>query len=251
MKCKYLIIIALLALASCTKKETTKIVANHGYWKNQEVSKGSESSLKKAEKLGCHYAKYDVYLTKDNVLIIANSDEIKANITESSYSDIKSVTMANNETILTLSEILKMVKDMDINLELELKNIPKDKTENTVKRLARFINSNEVANKINLSSTSLSVCKQYTQLLPESNIFFRHSSHENVTLQDIKKHNLTGVYYDNAYLRANTNLINECKSMGIQICVYNTYMDEDISFFIEQDVDYINTDKPDVAMKMI
>ena len=107
------------------------------------------SSIKKAIELKVDYFEVDVQETKDGEIIVFHDFELdrltnsKGKISELNYSDIKKVVVKNEEHIPTLKEVLKLIKNENVNIFIEIKtqNIEKKVIEIALKYLTknRFI----------------------------------------------------------------------------------------------------------------
>lgn len=258
MKFKHLIIIALIALTSCkgSNNDSTKVVAHRGFWLNQGITENTIESLYNANKLGCHATEFDVRLTKDNVLVLSHDDKVQdIKISESKSTVVKEIVLENGEHIPTLDEYLDKAKDMDINLILELKEMSSFNQETqAIQKINKAIKERGLSDRVSFISFSISTCKNFIKQIPGSKVYYLCSSSAKdkfITPEQAKSVGLTGVDYYEKIFRDNPQLIKDFQNAGLEVNVWTVNKEEDMRFFIEQGVDYITTDKPDVAMKLI
>lgn len=256
MKFKYFIIIALLALTSCTnvKKEPTKVVAHRGFW-NDLCTENTISSLYNANKLGCHAAEFDVRLTKDKQLVVVHDNVIQGHqINASTLSDIKKITFEDGESIPTLEEYLDQAKDMNINLILELKETSSFQNNTyAVQSIQKIINERELIDKVSFISFSTSTCKLFLKYFPTSKIYYLCSASDPdkiISPEMALSIGLAGIDYQDKILIDNPNLIKECHDLGLEVNVWTVNEEEYIQHFINEGVDFITTDHPDLAMEL-
>lgn len=256
MKCKYFIIIALLMLASCTKKEQTKVIANCEYRNIEDSTQNTLSCLVKANELACFGLEFDVYITKDNALVVAYNTEIQGvDISNSFLSDIRNIEFPNGGRILTLEEFLKKAKDINIHLILKLNKMSNKKEVQSAEVISNMLKKNDLLDRTDLISLSMYACKQFLYFLPENDIYYisSNSNPEDViyTPEQIKKIGLSGIGCESALLREHNDWIRESHKLGLKVNVRVIDKEEDMIYFINKGVDFITTNKPETAMKLL
>lgn len=249
MKAKYLIIIVLFVFASCSKPKEIKVIAHRGYWDTEGSAQNSITSLQKADQAGCYASEFDVWMTKDNMLIVNHDDAINGKIiTETFYSDLKDYKLPNEEEIPTLDVFLRKAKDMKIRLVLELKPMKPEREVTASAFIANMLKKYGLVERTDLISFSLSACKQLKYQLPDSKVFYLNGD---LSPEELQKMNLAGMDYQASVIREHPDWIKSAHKLGQEVNVWTVNKEEDIIYFIDNQVDYITTNNPVLAMELI
>ena len=70
MNLKKMMMASALLMAACCMQAQTKVIAHRGFWKTPGSSQNSISSLLKADSIGCYGSEFDVWIAKDNKLVV-------------------------------------------------------------------------------------------------------------------------------------------------------------------------------------
>jgi glycerophosphoryl diester phosphodiesterase len=107
-----------------------KIIAHRGY--SGKYNENTKTAFLKAIRYKADGIEFDVQKTKDNEFVVIHDDKIdkiskkKGRIKNFLLKDLKKVKIFNNDKILTLKEVLKLIPDnllLDIELKAETINI--------------------------------------------------------------------------------------------------------------------------------
>ena len=258
MKAKYITIILLAILTSCShcEKETVQIVAHRGLWKDTDAIENTIESLVNAENSSCHAVEFDVRLTKDNVIVLFHDNKVQGiTSSESTIDEVKSIVLENGKTIPTLDEFLDAAKTMSIDLILELKGAPTPEKElQAVKLIKKSVSERNLLERTSFISFSLSACKSFIEHIDGSKVYYLCSSstpEKILTPQQAKEIGLAGIDYSGKVMREHNEWIQECHELGLKVNVWTINKEEDMLHFIENGVDYITTDYPILALKLI
>ena len=101
----------------------TRVIAHRGFWKTQGSAQNSITSLLKADSIGCYGSEFDVWLTKDNGLVVSHDGIIQGHkVEESTLKELTGLWLANGECVPSLKELLETAKrKTSLKLVLELK----------------------------------------------------------------------------------------------------------------------------------
>ena len=76
MKIKRIILmVALIISVASVQAQKSQVIAHRGYWKTAGSAQNSITALQKADSIHCYGSEFDVWLTKDNKLVI-NHDPV-------------------------------------------------------------------------------------------------------------------------------------------------------------------------------
>ena len=70
MNLKKMMMASALLMVACCMQAQTKVIAHRGFWKTPGSSQNSISSLLKADSIGCYGSEFDVWIAKDNKLVV-------------------------------------------------------------------------------------------------------------------------------------------------------------------------------------
>ena len=112
MKIKSFLWILLFGVfCSNSMAELPKVIAHRGYWKTPSSAQNSLRALELADSIGVYGSEFDVWLTKDDVLIVNHDAVINGMDIESSSSKmLLKQKLKNGETVPTLDAFLNRAK---------------------------------------------------------------------------------------------------------------------------------------------
>lgn len=115
-------LLAIMFMIANTSAQT-RVIAHRGFWKTQGSAQNSITSLLKADSIGCYGSEFDVWLTKDNGLVVSHDGIIQGHkVEESTLKELTGLWLANGECVPSLKELLETAKrKTSLKLVLELK----------------------------------------------------------------------------------------------------------------------------------
>ena len=119
---KVMCLLAIMFMIANTSAQT-RVIAHRGFWKTQGSAQNSITSLLKADSIGCYGSEFDVWLTKDNGLVVSHDGIIQGHkVEESTLKELTGLWLANGECVPSLKELLETAKrKTSLKLVLELK----------------------------------------------------------------------------------------------------------------------------------
>ena len=129
-------LLAIMFMIANTSAQT-RVIAHRGFWKTQGSAQNSITSLLKADSIGCYGSEFDVWLTKDNGLVVSHDGIIQGHkVEESTLKELTGLWLANGECVPSLKELLETAKrKTSLKLVLELK--AHSKPEREIKAVTR------------------------------------------------------------------------------------------------------------------
>ena len=247
MKKLILAAFALILAVTCVEARP-KVVAHRGYWKAAGSAQNSIRSLVKADSIGADLAEFDVWLTADDVLVLNHDNTVDGYDIQATPSTVlrENVRLSNGEVIPTLEEYLDTARTLDIGLAFEIKwHATPEREALCVKKAVEMINEKGLADRtvyITFSPNAHAELGKYG--VPH---FFLSGK----TPQELVEMGSTGpdFHYDVFY--KNTDFIPEFKRLGMPINVWTVATPDITQYFIDQDVDYITTDTPELCIKLL
>lgn len=225
-----------------------KVVAHRGAWKTDSLPQNSIASLKKAIELGCAGSEFDVHLTADNVLVLCHdNDHMGLAIEKTTYDELVKHQLPNGEKLPTLKEYLtEGMKQNKTKLFLEIKSSSTvDRTVCTAEKIVRLVKEMGADDWIFYIAFNYSAAKRIAELAPNAKVAYLDGD---APPQQLKGDNILGLDYHYSVLKKNSEWIEEAKRLGININVWTVNKPEDMDWFLQQDVDYITTDEPEILL---
>lgn len=252
-KFKFLLFIFLfsVSLQSC-KSRYTYTVAHRGAWKNTETPQNSLASLEEAFKQRAWGSEFDVQLTKDDVLVVNHDPDFYGiDIATSTYEQLLSIKLSNGEVIPKVEDFLKFGsqnKAMKLVLELKANRLGKKRTLESVDLVYELVKRYNAFDFVDFITFDYDACLRLRQLDNTIQIHYLTGDKSPQQIYDAK---LSGIDYHFDVLKRNPEWIEQCKQLGLKVNVWTVNRESDMLHFINQKVDYITTDEPEILQKLI
>lgn len=260
MNCKHclagncIIIISLIyifnTLIAYGDTHKTEIIAHRGFWTaTPEHTENSRAALEAALDAGFYGAETDVRITKDDVLVI-NHDAVFQGfeIAKSTYGEIEDKKLSNGETLPTLDEFLSILRnrpESHTKLILEIKDDGNVLV--AVEKIIEMVSSFGLEDRIEYISFSYGVCKKIKELCPESIVYYLSGMGKEP--QQLKADGIFLDYTLNVW-NLNPSWIDEAHLLNLKTNVWTLDNSSQIYDFINKGIDYITTNRPDVATEI-
>jgi glycerophosphoryl diester phosphodiesterase len=244
-------LLAFLAVIAFSAAARPKIIAHRGYWRVSGSAQNSMASFTKADSIGVFGSEMDVWLTKDNKLIVNHDKDFMGHdIENSTKKESTSIILPNGENLPTLEAYLKLVKSKpNTRLILEMKSTKTDKRNSlSVKKIAKQLKKYKVLDQTDIISFSMHVCLEFKSQLPNNKVFYLNGDKTPAEIKDLK---LDGIDYDIKVLREHPDWIKEAHNLGLEVNVWTVDTFEDLEYITGLGVDYITTNEPDKFLKRI
>jgi glycerophosphoryl diester phosphodiesterase len=227
-----------------------RIIAHRGYWDCPGSAQNSVASLQKAQELGIYGSEFDVYITTDNKLILSHDAEINGHrIEDSTYDQLKNITLSNGEPLPTLDDYLQQGK-RDVNTKLILEIKPHVNSANDLRAAASSVAAvvaADMTEQVEYISFSLDICKQVLKLQPGAKVAYLGGNYSSQDLYDV---GVNGIDYAINVLRDYPDHIAEAHQLGMSVNVWTVNFESDLVEMAVAGVDYITTDQPLVARNL-
>ena len=229
----------------------TKVIAHRGYWNCEGSAQNSIASLQKAQELRIYGSEFDVWMTSDGVLVVNHDADIGGlKIEDTPFAQIKDLQLQNGEKLPTLEAYLQQGrKDRRTRLILELKpHSTKDKEDRATATIVEMVEKAGLKKQTEYISFSLNICKEFVRLNPKAEVAYLNGD---LSPQELKALKISGIDYNLKVLQKNKHWINEAKKLKMTVNVWTVNNEADIQEMIDAGVDYITTDNPTVAKKLV
>lgn len=246
-----LTLLTLLFAADITAQ--TLIVAHRGYWKTKGSAQNSITALKKADKIGCYASEFDVWITRDGVIVVNHDPTYNGvNLEKANYQqEVSPLRLKNGEPLPTLASFLSAARKLNTGLVLEVKS-HKDpaRTSACVDSVLNIVKCMGLESRMTYISFSYEACKRLKTNAPQGTPCYYLGG--NISPERIKADNLDGVDYNGNVLRhKHPEWIDLCHKLGLKVNVWTIDKAEDLDYFITHGADFITTNEPRLLRKRL
>lgn len=227
----------------------TQVIAHRGYWKAKNASQNSIAALIQADSIGCYGSELDVWLTKDNGLIVNHDPHYRGyGMETSTLATLKGFKLSNGESMPSLEEYLEAAKPLKIRLIIELKKHKKPKRETkAVEDIIKAVNIAGLNERVEYITFSLHALKEFIKMAPAGTpVYYLNGD---LTPPELKATGCSGPDYNQSAFRNNPEWIKEAQELGMKVNVWTVNREEDMQWFLEQKVDFITTDMPTLLQR--
>ena len=221
--------VALIISVASVQAQKSQVIAHRGYWKTAGSAQNSITALQKADSIHCYGSEFDVWLTKDNKLVINHDPVYKMKYMEYSKGDaLTGLKLSNGENLPSLEQYLEAGKKCNTKLILELKALNSKKRETkAVQEILALVTKLGLENRMEYITFSLHAMKEFIRL------------------------GAAGLDYHMGVIKKHPEWIKEAHDLGLKVNVWTVDKAEDMKWLIDQKVDFITTNEPTVAQEIL
>lgn len=229
-----------------------KVVAHRGAWKNQDASQNSIKALKKAIEIGCESAEFDVWMSSDNIPILAHDPTIGGKKVEETPADeLFKIPLKDGDFVPSLEDYLKVVKTQNkTRLVLEVKSSQKGKqrSEEVAEASVKKVHELQAQGWVDYITFNYDAALRIRELDPTAKILYLEA---NKSLEELKDAKISGIDYHYSHFKKDKELQNKAKILNLLTNVWTVNSEEDLKYFYDLGLDYITTDEPELLLKII
>lgn len=229
----------------------TEVIAHRGYWKTDGSSQNSIRALVKADSIACYGSEFDVWLTADDVLVVNHDAVFKGVEIETSQSkDARAIVLSNGENLPSLKQYLQAGKDCTTRLVFELKP-----HKNRLQEAKAVIDGIMMVDRMGLNDRveyitfSADALEEFIKYTPKGTPVYYLNGEK--TPQELHKLGAAGMDYNIRVFKKHPEWIKECHDLGMKVNVWTVNKEEDMKWCIEQGVDFITTNEPELLQKLL
>lgn len=230
-----------------TEKElkfAPEIIAHRGYWNISGSAQNSIKAIEKAQELHLFGTETDVRITSDGVAVLNHDATLNGvNIENSTYEQIRNLTLSNGEKTPTLEQALEQTKRSDkTKLIIEIKtHASSSRSIAAAKAAVEAVKAAGLEKMVEYIAFSLEVCEELVRLDSEAMVAYLNGDLAPETLFD---KGIKGIDYNIAVLRKNPQWIRSAQALGMTVNVWTVNDIKDIIEMANAGVNYITTDNP-------
>lgn len=229
-----------------------KVIAHRGAWKNYNASQNSISSLKNTIRLGCEAAEFDVWLSSDKKVVLSHDPIIGGKEVENTPSvTLTQLSLKNGDYVPLLEEYIECIKQQNkTRLVLELKGSQKGKERSLslADSAVQIVHRYKAQAWVDYISFDYDALLRVKEIDPTATISYLET---NKTLEELSAAKVNGIDYHYSAFYKDEMLISKAKKLGLTTNVWTVNTEEQMQYLLEQNVDFITTDEPELLLKLI
>lgn len=230
----------------------TEIIAHCGFWMSgPNLPQNSRASLQAALDAGFYGSETDVRITKDDVLVINHDEKFQGlKIENSTYASLKDLKLSNGESLPTLYDFLSILRkrtDSPTKLILEIKGSNNGRDIVAAEKILNLVSSFDVESRVEYISFNYEVCRKIKDISPESAVYYL--STKGCEPKQLKSEDIF-MDYECSVWSVNPTWIEEAHLLNLKTNVWTVDNTTQIYDFINKGIDYITTNRPDVATEI-
>lgn len=227
------------------------VIAHRGAWKNTGASENSIASLQHAVSIGCHGSEFDVHMSSDSVLIVNHDPSFQGKfIYKTASSELLQLKLSNGEPLPMLHSYLEEgLKQNTTKLVLELKStINKERAIQSARKVYEMVKSLKAQAWIDYISFDYDICLELMRLDPYARVAYLNGDKSPELLAADK---FWGFDYNLSVFQKNPTWVEQAKKKNLTINVWTVNDAKMLQWFIDQKLDFITTNEPELLLKMI
>ncbi len=254
MKLFKLLSVAALAItvAATVSAAKPQVVAHRGYWKTEGSAQNSIRALVKADSVKCFASEFDVWITADSVLVVNHDPTIDGVVIEaSSAADVLVKTLVNGEPVPTLESYFREAAKMPgLRLVCELKPHQSNAREKiAVKGILEMAKKYGLEGRIDYITFSRNGFVRLCEDAPEGTpVYYLGGDY---VPEQIRFYNGAGIDYSIGTMRRHPEWVKQCHDLGLKVNVWTVNKTEDMQWCIDQGVDFITTNEPELLQSLL
>lgn len=251
MKLAAIFLTAATVLASAAYATGPTVIAHRGLWQAPGSAQNSIRSLLLADSIGSDASEFDVWRTKDGLIIVNHDKTINGVDIESCTSDVVlAQKLENGENVPTLEEYLAAAKPLKTRLILEIKAHNHNSNERAaIKETVALVKKYGLEDRteyVTFSKNGILLLRD--ELGPEVPVHYPGGDYIPAQLKSMGDISL---YYKITVLKKHPEWIREAHSLGIPVGVWTINTPEEMQWCIDNKVDFVTSNIPEKSMQMI
>lgn len=240
-----------LMVVTASYAQKTQIVAHRGAWKNTKVPQNSIASLEAAIKGKYWGSEFDVCLTKDDILVVNHDNDFKGlDIASNDYETLSQTKLSNGEKLPTAKEYMQAGAKHKIKMVYEIKpnKLGVARTIKATELSYQLVKNLKALDQTVFISFSYDACLKLRELDKKVKIQYLGSDK---TPLDLLKDKIYELDFNYGVFKKHPTYIADAKANKMKVNVWTVNDQATMQFFIDQKVDYITTDEPELLQQIL
>jgi glycerophosphoryl diester phosphodiesterase len=244
------------SLFSCTVQKMefnkNKVIAHRGAWKANTHPQNSLASLQEAIDMNCEGSEFDVWMTSDGILVVNHdADHEGMVIEETTYAELLEKPLPNGEKISTAEAYIEygmQQKKTKLIFEIKPSRVSKAKGLELAEKSVAVVKKLGAEKWIDYITFDYDIGLRVISLDPKANVAYLMGDK---TPQELKDNGFFGFDYNIKKVKDNPQWIKEAQNLNMTVNVWTVNKTEDMKWLLDQKVDFITTDEPEILHSLI
>lgn len=249
---KILSTVFILSMVTFSYAQSPKIIAHRGAWKNTKAPQNSIAALQDAIKGKYWGAEFDVALTSDDVLVVNHDNDYQGtDIATTDYKTLLLKELSNGEKLPTAEEYMRagiQQKKTHMIYEIKSNKLGVERTLKATELSYQLVKKLKALDQTVFISFSYDACLLLRKLDKKVKIQYLGS---NKTPQDLYNDNIYELDFNSGVFKNNPTFIQDAKKLKMKVNVWTVNDKESMQYFIDQKVDFITTDEPELLQQIL
>lgn len=246
----YAVILVLITMA-CKKEDPivyftdNKIVAHRGAWREYGLPQNSIASLRKAIEINCIGSECDIWLTKDDSIVVCHDIEYSGKTVEkSTYASLIKTKLSNGEMLPTLRQYLTALSGQNqTKLFIELKTLSYDENRRNklVNEVIDIVSSMQMQDHVIYTSFVFNLLQRIHHINSTATTLFLGGTFSPAAVNTA---GLSGICYDIDTLQIHQEWLALTKSDNLILSSWTVNNSDQFKWLLRHQADYVFTDIP-------
>lgn len=231
--------------------QNTQVVAHRGYWNIEGSAQNSLRALAKADSINCYGSEFDVWITTDGTLVVNHDAKVDSIVIEQASTEkVLNLKLPNGENLPTLEQYLELGKKCNTRLILELKpHSNRLREAKAVIDIILMVDRMGLTDRVEYITFSADALEEFIRYAPKGTPVYYLNGEK--TPQELHAMGAAGMDYNLRVLKKHPEWITESHDLGMKVNVWTVNKEEDMRWSIEQGVDFITTNEPELLQNIL
>jgi glycerophosphoryl diester phosphodiesterase len=228
-----------------------RVIAHRGAWKNSGAAENSIAALQFAIAMGCQGSEFDVHMSSDSVLVVNHDPTIQGKtIHTSRAAELLALKLSSGEVMPSLESYIKSgMTQNKTKLILEIKpTINMERALQLTNKVVDLVKNLKAQAWIDYISFDYNICLELLRLDPHARVAYLNGDK---SPEILSKDKLWGLDYNQSVFQKNPDWIAQAKQKGLTINAWTVNDPKLMKFFLDQKLDFITTNEPELLLKML
>jgi len=228
------------------------VVSHRGAWKNLDYSQNSLSSLKNAIALGSCASELDVWMSQDGEVVVCHDPTVGGKVLEeTSIAELTKISLKNNDFVPTLKEYILTAKEQNktrLFLEIKASLVSQERTLELTEKVVNLVHELKAQAWVNYISFNFGCLLRVMELDPAAKTAYVSNDK---TVQEVAAAKMWSIDFNGKMFQADPSIIKQAHDLGLVVNVWTINDVEQMKQFLEQGVDVITTNEPELLIELL
>lgn len=234
------------------KLPTPQVIAHRGYHTNG-APENSVAALAAAQELEIYGSEFDVWITTDGKIVINHDKTVAGDshvIENSTYDEIKNLTLGNGEKLPTLDDFLaQAAKSTKTKLICEIKrHSSAANNERATDAVIAAVKAAGLTDRVDFIGFDYATCKRIVAALPDAMVQYLNGDLAPAT---VYADGIRGIDYTYSIISGRPEWIKEAHDKGMVVNTWTVNAEQDMMSCIAMGMDFITTNNPDILKELL